>query len=82
MTIEEAIRELEGSESHVRFPRLLAICKSFFARPRIVGGHHIFKTPWAGDPRINLQKDKGSAKPYQVRQVLRCLRRLKDQSVS
>jgi hypothetical protein len=82
MTIEEAIQELEANESHVRFSRLLVICKYFFGRPRIVGSHHIFKTPWTGDPRINLQEDKGNAKPYQVRQVLRCLRRLKDQVVS
>ena len=82
MTIEEAIRELEGNESRIRFSRLLAICRHFFGKPRIVGSHHIFKTPWAGDPRINLQQDKGNAKPYQVRQVLRCLRRLKDQGVN
>ena len=82
MTMEEAIRELEANESHVRFSRLLVICGHFFGKSRIVGSHHIFKTPWIGDPRINLQEDKGTAKPYQVRQVLRCLRRLKDQAVS
>jgi len=82
MTVEEAIRELDANERHVRFSRLLVICTYFFGRPRIVGSHHIFKTPWTGDPRINLQEDKGNAKPYQVRQVLRCLRRLKDQAVS
>jgi len=27
-------------------------------------------TPWQGDPRVNIQNDKGMAKPYQVRQVL------------
>ncbi len=82
MTIEGTIRELEENESHVRFSRLLVICKHFFGKPRIVGSHHIFKTPWTGDPRINLQEAGGSAKPYQVRQVLRCLRRLKDQALS
>ena len=31
----------------------------------------MFKVPWPGDPRVNLQKSKnGEAKPYQVRQVL------------
>jgi len=78
MTIEEVINELEGNDNHVRFSRLLTIRKYFFGTPRVVGSHHIFKTPWTGDPRINLQRDKGNAKPYQVRQVLRCLRRLKD----
>lgn len=26
--------------------------------------------PWPGDPRVNIQNDKGKAKAYQVRQVL------------
>ncbi|MEI6371653.1 MAG: hypothetical protein WCO49_18400 [Nostocales cyanobacterium ELA608] len=26
--------------------------------------------PWGGDPRVNIQNDKGKAKRYQVRQVL------------
>jgi len=32
--------------------------------------------PWAGDPRINIQNDKGKAKAYQVRQVLAAIERL------
>lgn len=82
MTIEDAIDELETNEQKVRFSRLLAICNDFFGKPRVVGSHHIFKTPWRGDPRINLQGDKGNAKPYQVRQVLRCLRRLRDGGIT
>jgi hypothetical protein len=30
----------------------------------------LFKTPWPGDPRVNIQEEKGKAKAYQVRQVL------------
>ena len=34
----------------------------------------VFKTTWAGDPRVNIQKGKGGkAKPYQVRQVLKAI---------
>ena len=40
--------------------------------------HAIFKTPWVGDPRINIQDDKGKAKPYQVRQVLLAIQKLED----
>ncbi|MFU8773545.1 MAG: toxin HicA, partial [Anaerolineales bacterium] len=36
------------------------------------------KTPWRGDPRINIQNDRGMAKPYQVRQVLRAIEFLED----
>jgi hypothetical protein len=38
--------------------------------------HAIFKTPWIGDPRINIQDDKGKAKAYQVRQVLSAIEKL------
>jgi hypothetical protein len=49
----------------------LKVAEHYFGEPRISGSQHIFKTPWAGDPRINLQKAKGrDAKPYQVRQLL------------
>ena len=46
-------------------------------KPRQTGGSHtVFKTPWQGDPRINLQDDGGKAKPYQVKQVLAALDKL------
>ena len=38
--------------------------------------HRVYRTPWPGDPRVNIQDDKGMAKPYQVRQVIRALERL------
>ncbi len=37
----------------------------------------MFKTPWPGDPRVNIQKSKGGkAKAYQVRQVLKAIDKL------
>lgn len=33
----------------------------------------MFRTPWPGDPRVNIQNDHGKGKPYQVRQVLTAL---------
>ena len=77
MTIDEAIKELSGNENNTRFNRLVKICTEIFGKPRIVGSHHIFKTSWQGDPRINLQKEKGKAKSYQVDQVLQALRKKK-----
>jgi hypothetical protein len=63
----------------VRFSQLLQICEQFFGNYRVSGSRHIFKTPWPGDPRINLQKAKDKyAKPYQVRQVPAALRKLKE----
>ena len=76
--LEEVIKELL-SRGHMRFSQLLKICEQFFGNYRVSGSHHIFKTPWQGDPRINLQKGKDKkAKPYQVQQVFKALRKLKE----
>jgi len=79
MSLDDALEALEGSKANIRFRELLTICMHFFGEARIRGSHHIFKMPWPGDPRINLQEDGGHAKPYQVSQVLRALQRLKEQ---
>ncbi|QQO10358.1 hypothetical protein [Breznakiella homolactica] len=63
---------------NVKFEDLLKICIHYFGKPRITGSHHIFKTPWKGDPRINIQKDGKMAKPYQVKMVLRALEKLEE----
>lgn len=76
--ITEIIEEI--GHGQVRFNKLLTICKTYFGEVRIQGSHHIFKTPWPGDPRINLQKVKGGiAKPYQVQQVIKALQELEEQ---
>ena len=75
-TLAKTIAELEKNIDNTRFSRLLNICERFFGAPRISGSHHIFKTPWKGDPRINLQAAKGQSKPYQVKQVLKALKTL------
>ena len=69
---------LQNNEN-VRFADLLKICKEHFGEPRICGSHHIFKMPWAGNPRINLQKDGKDAKAYQVKQVREALAKLREQ---
>jgi hypothetical protein len=47
---------------------LIGICEAFFGEPRQNGTSHlIFKMPWQGDPRVNVQDAAGKAKPYQVR---------------
>ncbi|MBN1115347.1 MAG: toxin HicA [Oligoflexia bacterium] len=64
------------NEKNVSFKELLNICIKYFGKPRIKGSHHIFKTPWKGDPRINIQKDGKMAKPYQVRLIKKALEKL------
>jgi len=63
--------------TNVRFGDLMKVCEGLFGKPRQAGtSHAIFKTPWVGDPRINIQNDKGKAKAYQVRQVLLAINKL------
>jgi len=45
--------------------------------PRTRGtSHRVYRTPWPGNPRVNVQASKGKAKAYQVRQVLWAIERL------
>ena len=39
----------------------------------------IFKTPWPGNPRVNIQNDNGRAKTYQVRQVLLAIDKIEEE---
>ena len=79
MPIHDIIEQLEVETVNVRFSFLLGVCREYFGEPRTKGSHHIFKTPWPGDPRINLQNKRGRAKPYQVKQVIAALKKLADQ---
>jgi len=61
----------------IRFLDLFKVCEHHFGKPRNSGSsHYIFKMPWPGDPRVNIQNDKVKAKPYQVRQVLDAITKL------
>ena len=66
-----------SNPKNVKFEDLIKICTQYFGAPRISGSHHIFKTPWKGDPRINIQKEGNMAKPYQVKLVLKAWEKLK-----
>lgn len=68
--------DILNSTRNISFSDLLKLCQRYFGEPRIAGSHHIFKTPWVGDPRINLQRDGKMAKPYQVIQVKRAIEKL------
>lgn len=76
MNIEKALEELKN-DKNVKFKDLLKICEEFFGVPRINGSHHVFKMPWQGNPRVNIQKDGAKAKSYQVKQVKEALEKLK-----
>lgn len=55
----------------IRYDDLARACEHYFGPPRTGSGSHaVFKAPWPGDPRVNIQNDHGQAKAFQVRQVL------------
>ena len=61
----------------IGFRDLSRVCTFYFGKPRTGSGNHrVYKTPWPGDPRVNIQNHKGLAKAYQVRQVLKAIERL------
>jgi hypothetical protein len=72
---------MKRSPQGIRFADLCRICDHYFGRARQAGSsHRIYKTPWEGDPRVNIQNAKGFAKAYQVRQVLKAIERLKHEN--
>ena len=74
-----SIPEIESrilSGQPIKFAELKKVCDHYFGEPRIKGSHHIYKMPWAGNPRINIQKFGKDAKAYQIRQVAAALVKL------
>jgi hypothetical protein len=74
---KKILDQMRREPANVRFSDLKKLCEGYFGKPRQMGtSHAIFKTPWIGDPRINIQDDKGKAKAYQVRQVILAIDKL------
>lgn len=70
-SVERLVSAMRANPKNVRFEDLRKVCEHYFGPPRTTGGSHaVFRTPWPGDPRVNIQNDKGRAKAYQVRQAL------------
>jgi len=78
--IEKITKNMEKAPQNVRFADLTTVCVHYFGEARNKGtSHHVFKTPWPGDPRVNIQKGSGGkAKSYQVKQVLAAIAKLKE----
>lgn len=73
---DELLQKAQNSPASLKFRELCALAECFgFNLDRREGSHCIYKRP--GFRRImNFQNFKGSAKPYQVHQLLRALREL------
>ena len=82
-TIEKILKAMRNNPRNVRFDDLAKVCEYFFGRYHGSDSHRKYDTPWAGDPRINIQEFKdGKAKPYQVKQVLRAIELMEDMDES
>jgi hypothetical protein len=70
-SVAKLVQAMQSNPQNVAYNDLFKVCEHYFGKPRQRGtSYAVFKMPWAGDPRVNIQNDKGKAKAYQVRQVL------------
>lgn len=81
--IAKILHAMENNPKGIRFKDLCQVCEHYFGPARQGGsGHRIYKTPWLGDPRVNIQNDKGMAKAYQVKQVLEAIRKFENEDIT
>lgn len=78
-SIDDILEKMRRNPKSIRFNEICRVCDHFFGKPRKSGtSHRVYKTPCAGDPRVNIQNSRGKAKAYQVRQVLLAVDRIED----
>jgi hypothetical protein len=55
MSVDKIIVQMKNNQQNIRYDDLCRVCEYFFGRPRNNGtSHTIYKTPWVGDPRVNV----------------------------
>ena len=75
--LAQKLTQFKNNPKDVKFNELCNVCDFYFGKPRQSGSsHRVYKTPWQGDPRVNIQSAKGKAKAYQVKQVLKAIERM------
>ncbi|MBN2191932.1 MAG: hypothetical protein JW751_03885 [Polyangiaceae bacterium] len=78
--IDDLIAGMRTAPTNVRFADACKVANHFFGKPRQEGtSHAVWRMPWAGDPRVNLQNDHGKAKAYQIRQLLAAIDRRREE---
>jgi hypothetical protein len=76
-SIAKILEGMKNNPSGVRFSDLCKVCEHYFGQSRHSSGSHcIYKTPWQGEPYVNIQPKAGMGKPYQVKQVLAAITKL------
>tara|TARA_B100000508_G_scaffold140608_1_gene142313 strand:+ start:1358 stop:1648 length:291 start_codon:yes stop_codon:yes gene_type:complete len=79
--INNIVEKMRTTPKGIRFVDLVKVCDHYFGESRQSGtSHRIYKTPWPGDPRVNIQNNAGKAKAYQVKQVLLAINKLDEEN--
>ena len=75
MNKNKAYKKIKKSPTNIRFTEICNIAESFgFEHRGGAGSHTIYKRKDI-DEKLNFQNDKGKAKPYQVRQLIKIIER-------
>ena len=79
--IQNILAAARDNPANVKYSELCRLCDHYFGKPRQKGTRHrVYKMPWPGDPRVNIQKKGNKAKPYQVKQVINAVNKLEGSS--
>ncbi len=79
-SIDKILEHMKVAPHALRFADLAKVCDYYFGLPRQTGtSHRVYRVPWSGDPRVNIQSKNGLAKAYQVRQVLHAITRISEE---
>jgi hypothetical protein len=73
--VEDIVAHMRDRPADVRFSDACKVCDYYFGQARQnSSSHRVYKTPWPGNPRVNIQKGKnGKAKEYQIVQILKAI---------
>ena len=75
--VDDIVGQMRRNPKGIRFADACRVYDHYFGQPRQAGtSHRVYKTPWQGDPRVNIQGTKSKAKAYQVKQILKAIERL------
>lgn len=77
--MQELLEEMRNNPKNIRSVDACKVAEHFFGTPRKRGSHVMWKMPWAGNPRVNLQDKGGKAKAYQVKQLLEAIDRQEEE---
>ena len=79
--VEDIVAAMRRNPKNIRFSDLCLVCDHYFGTARQKGtSHRTYRMPWGGDPRVNIQNEKGKGKAYQVGQVLKAIEKLKNEN--